>query len=169
MLPQVKTILYATGLDPGAPYVFRYALSLARQQQANIVIVHGIEPLTPFGQSLVEQYISHEHSEEIHRKARETARASINERLTRLCETECSDPAQCEKLVDSIRIVEGYPDQAILAAAKDCAADLIVMGSHRHTVVGEVIMGSTTRKVLHSTSLPVLVVRIPEGYTEELR
>lgn len=169
MLPGIKNILFATDLGPGAPYVFRYALSLAHQYQANIVIVHGIEPLTPFGRSLVEQYISHEHSEEMHRKARETVKAGLNERLAQLCAAECSDAEQCRKLVDSIRVVDGYPDQVILAAAKDCTADLIVVGAHRHTVVGEVIMGSTTRKVLHSADLPVLVVKIPEGYTEELR
>ena len=54
MLPAIKTILYATDLSQGSPYIFRYALTLARQHQAKIVVVHAIEPLTPFGQSLVE-------------------------------------------------------------------------------------------------------------------
>ncbi len=70
MLPKIKTILYATGLGPAAPYVFRYALSLARQHEARIIAVHGMEPLSTFGQSLVEQYISHEQSEEMHQQAR---------------------------------------------------------------------------------------------------
>lgn len=169
MLPVIKTIVYATGLGSGAPYVFRYALSLARQHQANIVVVHGIEPLSTFGQSLVEQYISHDASEEMHKKARETVKAQLQRRIEQLCTRECNGAANCENLVSSIRVVDGYPSQVILDVAKGCAADLIVMGAHRHTVVGEVMMGSTTRKVLHNASLPVLVVRIPEGYTEELR
>ena len=168
MLPKIETILYATGLGPGAPYVFRHALAVARQYQAKIVAVHAIEPLSTFGQSLVEQYISHDDSEEMHKKARETVKAQIQGRIEQLCTRECNGAANCENLVSSIRVVDGYPSQVILDVAKDCAADLIVMGSHRHTVVGEVMMGSTTRKVLHNASLPVLVVRIPEGYTEEL-
>lgn len=166
MLPVIKTILHATGLGPGARYVFRYALTLARQHQANIVVVHGIEPLTPFGQSLVEQYISHDNSEEMHRKARETVKAGITERLTQLCADECSNATDCQKLVSSIRVVDGYPAQVIMDAAKECAADLIVIGAHHHSVVGEVMLGGTARKVLHNASLPVLVVKIPEGEKE---
>lgn len=167
MLPQIKTIVYATGLGAGAPYVFRHALALARQFQAKIVAVHAIEPLSTFGQSLVEQYISHDASEEMHQKAREAVKAQLKGRLEQLCATECEGAANCENLVSSISVVDGYPSQVILDAAKDCSADVIVMGSHRHTVVGEVMMGSTTRKILHNAVLPVLIVKIPVGYLEE--
>ena len=42
------------------------------------------------------------------------------------------------------------------------------MGSQRHTLIGEVMLGSTTRRVLHSASQPVLVVKVPKGYEENL-
>jgi nucleotide-binding universal stress UspA family protein len=130
--------------------------------------VHGIEPLTTFGQSLVEQYISHDDSEEMHKKARESVKAALNERLAKLCSSECTDATECQLLVSSIRVVDGYPAQVVLDTAKDCAADLIVMGAHSHTSVGEVMVGSTTRKVLHSATLPVLVVKIPKGNQAEI-
>jgi nucleotide-binding universal stress UspA family protein len=167
MLPKIKTILYTTGLGPAAPYIFRYALTLARQHDARIVAVHGMEPLTPFAQSLVELHISHEQSEELHRQAREAVKARLRERIERLCEKEsCLDAEGCNR-VSEIRIVEAPPAQAILAAAAEVGADLIVMGSHRHTVLGDAMLGTTTHKVLHSADRPVLVVRIPEGYREE--
>lgn len=168
MLPEIKTILYATGLGPGAPYVFRYALALARRHQAKIVAVHGMEPLTQFGQSLIEQYISHNTSEEMHSKARETVKDRLQKRMEQLCAKECNGAAECANLVTSIRVVDGYPHQIILDIAAECKADLIVMGAHSHSLVGEVMVGSTTRKVLHSAALPVLVVKIPEGYNEPL-
>ena len=168
MLPAIKTILYATGLSDGAPYVFRYALSLARQHGARIVVVHAVEPLSVFGQSLVEQYISHQDSEEMHSKARETVKAQIEERIKQLCAKECNGTAECGNPVDDIQIVEGYPAQVILHAAKACSADVIVMGAQRHSLVGEVMLGSTTRKVLHNAEQPVFVVRVPKGTTEIL-
>ena len=146
MLPAIKTILYATGLGPGAPYVFRYAMALAQQHQAKIVAVHGMEPLSAFGQSLVEQYISHETSEEMHNKARESVRAKLQQRMELLCQKECQGAPSCTGLVSSIRVVEGYPAQVILEVALDCSADIIVMGAHSQTAVGEVMVGSTTRK-----------------------
>ncbi len=168
MLPKIETILYTSDLGPGAPYVFRYALALARQHQAKIVAVHGMEPLSAFAQSLVEQYISHASSEEMHSQARDTVKAQIKKRMEQLCTKECNNATSCENAVSSIHVVEGYPEQVILNIAKDYSADLIVMGAYNHNIISEVMMGSTTRKVLNSASQPVLVVKIPKGYEEEL-
>jgi len=168
MLPAIKTILYATGLRSGAPYVFRYALTLARQHQAKIVVVHGVEPLSAFGQSLVEQYISHQDSEAMHSKARETVKAQIEERIKQLCAKECNGTPECGNSVSAIQVVDGYPDQVILHAAKACSADVIVMGAQGQSLVGEVMLGSTTRKVLQRAEQPVFVVRVPKGTPEIL-
>jgi nucleotide-binding universal stress UspA family protein len=167
MLPNIKKILYATGMGPGAPHVFRYALVLARQHDAQVVAVSAIEPLSTFAQSLVELHISREQSTGLHREAQEQAKQKLHERIKRLCAKECGKDQQCAQRVCEIRIEEGQPAQVILAAAKDCAADLIIMGSHRHTVIGDAMLGSTTHKVLHGAAQPVLVVRIPEGFHEE--
>ncbi len=164
MLPEIKTILYATGLSQGAPYIFRYALTLARKHQAKIVIVHAIEPLGQFGQSLVELYIPHEISEEMHRKTRETITSELKEKLAKLCASECTDASECQLLISSIKVVDGYPSQVIVDTAKECSADVIVMGARRHNLVGEVMLGSTTRKVLHSADQPVLVVKVPKDF-----
>ncbi len=166
MLPKIETILYTSDLGLGAPYVFRYALALARQHQAKIVAVHGMEPLSTFAQSLVEEYISHDSSEAMHRKARETVKAQIKKRMELLCANECNNAPSCENAVSSIHVVEGYPSQVIMDVAKDCSADLIIMGEHSHNIFSEIVMGGTTRKVLHSATQPVLVVKIPKGYKE---
>lgn len=168
MLPKIETILYATGLGPGAPYIFRYALALARQHKAKIVAVHGMEPLTTFGQSLVEQYISHDSSEQMHSKARETVKMKLQERIEKLSTSECNHEPACDNPVSAIHVVDGFPDQVIVKIAKEISADLIVMGAQSHGKVSEVVMGSTTRKVLHNATQPVLVVKVPKGFVEEI-
>ncbi len=167
MLPKIKKILYATDMGEGAPYVFRYALALAEQHDAQIIAVSALEPLSTFAQSLVELHISHEQSEELHHKAKSQAKERLRERIARLCDKEQVADAQYTKRVSEIRIEEGQPGHVVLAAARGCAVDLIIMGSHRHTVLGEALLGSTTQKVLHGASQPVLVVRIPAGFHEE--
>ncbi len=169
MLPKIETILYATGLGPGAPYIFRYALALARQHKAKIVAVHGMEPLSTFGQSLVEQYISHESSEQMHSKAREKVKMQMQERMEKLCTRECNNVAPCDNPVSAIHVVDGYPDQVIVNLANEVSADLIVMGAQSHGKVSEIVMGSTTRKVLHNATQPVMVVRVPKGFAEEVK
>lgn len=168
MLPKINTILYATGLGTRAPYVFRHALSLARQYQAKIVALHCIEPLSTFGQSLVGQYLSEEESAALHSKAKETVTDKLRQRLATLCARECEGKPECSTAVSEICIVEDHPAQAIIEFANRYKADVIVMGAQRHTMVGEVILGSTTRKVLHDASQPVLVVKVPKGMEEEI-
>ncbi len=167
MLPKISKILYATGIGAGAPYVFRYALAMANQHDAQIIAVSALEPLSTFARSMVELHISHEKLEKLHQTAQMETKERLRERINRLCEKECASDTQYRQRVSEIRIEEGLPDQVILAAAREYAVDLIIMGSHRHTVLGDALLGSTTHKVLHGAAQPVLVVRIPHGFHEE--
>ena len=60
---------------------------------------------------------------------------------------------------DSRSTVHAIPYEAIITAAEDCGADLIVMASHGRRGIGALVLGSETQKVLIHSSLPVLVVR----------
>lgn len=167
MLPKIKTILYATGMGAGAPHVFRYALEMAKQHDAQIVAVSALETLSEFAQSLVAAYIPPEQSKKIHLEAHEQTKDKLQQRISQLCAKECNHDQQCIQRLIDIRIEDGPPAQAVLKTAKEIDADLIIMGSHRHTALGDAILGTTTRKVLHSSTIPVLVVRIPDGFHEE--
>jgi nucleotide-binding universal stress UspA family protein len=45
----------------------------------------------------------------------------------------------------------------LLSRASDLAADLLVMGAHRHSRVRELVLGGTTRTVLRTMTLPVFM------------
>jgi nucleotide-binding universal stress UspA family protein len=65
-----------------------------------------------------------------------------------------------EAQLDSL-LREGRPWEAILEAAREVSADLIVMGTHgRHGFV-KALLGSVTEKVVRTSSVPVLVVHYP--------
>ncbi|MGL4574564.1 MAG: universal stress protein [Burkholderiaceae bacterium] len=53
----------------------------------------------------------------------------------------------------------GAPAVEILKAADKVKADLIVMGSHGHSAISSLLLGSVTQKVLAGAKVPVLVVR----------
>jgi nucleotide-binding universal stress UspA family protein/uncharacterized membrane protein YfcA len=56
-------------------------------------------------------------------------------------------------------VLEGRPDELIVALAKERAADLIVTGSHGRTGLERILLGSTTERILNDTSCAVLVVK----------
>lgn len=167
MLPKIKTILYATGMGAGSPHVFRYAMAMAKQHDANIIAVSALEALSPFAQSLVDIHISSDKQKDLHADAHQHAKDKLGKRIAQLFEKEFANDPQSKERLSEIRIEDGPPAQVVLKVADEIDADLIIMGSHRHTVIGDAMLGTTTHKVLHSTSKPVLVVRIPEGFYEE--
>ena len=159
MLPEINKILYATDLSSGSSHVFRYALSLARRYQAQVSILHVVEPLSPFAQSLVELHVSHQASETQHAEIRNHLLNKLKERLHAFCEQEAC--AAEENLVADIDVLEGQAAPTIIKQATACQADMIVMGTHQHSAIGEALLGTTAHKVLHSCTLPTLLVRIP--------
>ena len=55
-------------------------------------------------------------------------------------------------------VAEGRPVEVLLETAKEHDAALIIVGSHGEGAVSAAFLGSTALKLLHHSSLPVLVV-----------
>ena len=53
---------------------------------------------------------------------------------------------------------EGDFADSILKAAKSLHADIIVMGSHSHKWLENIIIGSVTEKVLRQTTIPLFII-----------
>jgi nucleotide-binding universal stress UspA family protein len=166
MIPQIKTIVYATGLGTGAPHVFRYALSLARQYEAKIEVVCGLAPISPNVQGVANIYIGQEESEEFHRQARDRVKIEVEKQVEAMCRSAIIDDPKGLQFVSSINVIEAAPDQAVLRCVEKVNADVIVMGTHRRTMEVGALLGSCAVKVLHQATVPVLLVRIPEGFKD---
>lgn len=55
--------------------------------------------------------------------------------------------------------VVGNPTKELLAAATREKAQLIVMGTHGHGLIGRVLMGSVAQQVVADSEIPVLLVK----------
>ena len=55
--------------------------------------------------------------------------------------------------------VVGPPSQEVVLAAKREKAQMIVMGTHGHGLLGRALMGSVAQKVVAETDVPVLLVK----------
>jgi nucleotide-binding universal stress UspA family protein len=53
----------------------------------------------------------------------------------------------------------GHAGETIARFADTAKVDLLVMGSHGHTALGSLVMGSVTTQVLAHCKVPVLIVR----------
>jgi nucleotide-binding universal stress UspA family protein len=60
------------------------------------------------------------------------------------------------------QVREGNPFYEIIRYAQQESIDLIVMGTHGHSGLAHVLLGSVTEKVVRKAPCPVLTVRHPE-------
>ena len=57
-------------------------------------------------------------------------------------------------------LVDGNPSREIVRYAEDEDCDLVVMGTHGRGGIDRLLLGSVTEKVVRSSSVPVLTVRV---------
>jgi nucleotide-binding universal stress UspA family protein len=138
----ISTILFPTDFSDRANMALNHAVRLADAFNARLRILHATDE-PEFGEL----------------DDHEPLRAQIRREAQRLMRDLRSDPA-LERLDAEIQIVEsGRPGPAIVAAAEEGGADLIVMGTHGRRGVPRALMGSVTEEVIRAAPCPVLAVR----------
>ena len=167
MLPQIKTILYTTALGSRTLPVFRFAVGLARQHSARIVLVHVVEPLNNSVRFLMESYLSPEKAQELHHEATRGILDKFHKRLEAFCATELGATLEQTEIISEIRVISGVPHEVILQEADRCKADLIIMGAHSGGSGLRDLLGSTTRRVTLLSQRPVLIVPVSDSSSNE--
>ncbi|GAB6062949.1 universal stress protein [Deferrisoma palaeochoriense] len=160
MLPKIRKILFATRWGPNAGYVFRYALGLAKDLGGEVMVLHVVETLNPRQEALVEGYVGrgtlHHIVEQVEAAQAEVVRAKVAE----FCREVLRDPG-CEGLVREVVVAEGDPAEQIVTHARQWGADLVVLAAHAERTFLDAIVGSTARKVVETSPVPVLTVHVP--------
>lgn len=60
-------------------------------------------------------------------------------------------------------LLKGNPSEKIKELARRRSADLIVMGKHGHGILGSLLLGSETSKVIKSSPVPILITKAKKG------
>ncbi len=138
-----KKVLVAVDLGDTSAGVLDRAHELASVQQAELHVLHAVEPLSiTYGGDIPMDFSSIQ--DEIYDQARE--------QLTSFCASRNIPESQRH-------LVIGRPESEIATAAAELAVDLIVVGSHARFGLA-LLLGSTADGVLHHAKCDVLAVRV---------
>lgn len=163
MIPKIEKILYATDLSPNSSYVFRYAINSAIKHDAGIVILHVFELISSAARSQIELYFDEGFRKKIFQEKVEETKDRIKKRLNEFCEKELQDyPGSADRVV-AIEVIEGFPADEILMKARKHACDAIIMGTHSKGIIAHTFLGSTAKRVLRRTRIPVFIIPLPKG------
>lgn len=146
-----KTILVPIDFSPVTRLVVREAAKLARATDAKLVLMHSIAPPPMIAVDLVTMV-------EPSLMWTKEAEKSAKRHLRHLQSVLTKDGLQVEVLCTM-----GYPVPCIRAQMQKLPASYVVIGSHGHTALHDLVMGSTTGGVLKRASCPVVVVPAIKG------
>ena len=99
---------------------------------------------------------------ELRTRKRAEVLSTIQTRLAEFCDDEKAKLAACPFVVSEILVRTGVPVSEILEQARKMRADVIVMGTHGRGTFADAMLGSTARRVVRRSEIPVLVVRLPQ-------
>ncbi|MEZ4502797.1 MAG: universal stress protein [Dehalococcoidia bacterium] len=157
-----RTILFTTDGSDLAEAAIPNALHLATSTGAVVVAVQVIDTVgqimaqtTPSGWVGGAGRYAVESAEEVVAAERSEADAHLEATRQRLL-----DGGAVEVRT---QILEGHPGSAIVDAARDLGADVIVMATHGRAGLGRALLGSVADHVVRHASCPVLLVRPPEA------
>ncbi len=162
MVPEIKTILYATDLSENAKHAFGYAFDLAKRYSAKVTILYVMETLNHLAESQVRELLGKNEWEKVKSEKLDYLTKKINKRIESFCQEMNSKIDSCQLLVENILIKEGNPTEEILETSKNVNADMIVMGSYGHNILQGALLGGTARKIVQTSEKPVLVIRLPK-------
>ncbi len=142
MTTSPKRILVATDFSPNSDEALAQAITLAKDVNASLEIVHviqlGTEPF-PFGlldfqdNDKFFQYIDRE----LEQRAEQARKAGV------ACTT---------------KSIDGAPASTIVSRARETGAELVVVGTQGRTGLAHALLGSVAEKIVRHAACPVLTV-----------
>ena len=143
----IRRIVCPTDFSPTARPAAQYAGELAKSFGAEVVLLHvGPElsyPTRGLGMSTAFPTLQ----QELHQRAQEELEKQRQQ----------FDPAVPVRT----ELRDGQAYEQILDCASACKADLIVLGTHGHTGLKLMLLGSTAERVVRLAACPVMTVRKP--------
>jgi len=140
----IRKVLLATDLSPVTDLATEWAFTLARRNDAALLVVSVIDPRDlrlPGGRfrARIDQV----------RDGREAAAHMLVERGRRL------------GVPVTFLVWTGEPGESIVAASEAEDVDIILVGAHGRGAIGRLVMGSVSEYVVRHAPCPVLIVRAP--------
>jgi nucleotide-binding universal stress UspA family protein len=147
----ISKILVSTDGSKAAQKAARYAVELARQLKASVIVLSVIDNRSLTGQTVPAAKTPRHVIEPVEDYLREAAEGYVGV-IRKLCE---KNGAQSKTVITT-----GHPVEEIVKEAKKAKADLIVIGSHGRSALAATVLGSVAYGVIHKdTRIPVLVVK----------
>lgn len=150
--PPFRTVLVTMDGSRDAEAVLNDALDFADADDARFILLRVVPPPPLLASAYLPHAALMQREESEHRRSQARAYMDVVEQSLE------GRAAAIETRI----VLHGRPAAIIQRVADDEQADLIAMGTHGHSGLREVLLGSVTRDVVRSSVVPVLVHRVAD-------
>lgn len=160
---EVKKVLIALDYNPTAQKVAEMGFSLAKAMNAEVTLLHVISELVYYSSTEYDPIMGFT-------GFREAGPIEVDYlgklKIASLNYLDKSKQHLGDSTIHTL-VEEGDIAESILKTAKAIHADFIVLGSHSHKWLKDILMGSVTESVLQLTSLPLFIIPTKKKDTSE--
>ena len=150
-----RKILLTTDFSDYSKVAVPHAVAMVRQFDAELLVLHVLEPLlTPVDFAWGPMALSEDWEEQRTGHSQKFLNEWVNNEL----------PADISA---TAILAHGTPIREILHTIREQNIDLVVMATHGQTGIAHALFGSTSEKVVRRSPVPVLTVRRPEDHAED--
>ncbi|GAB3933240.1 universal stress protein [Mucilaginibacter myungsuensis] len=156
----MKKILIGIGESKFAEHATEYGFELAHKLQAEVGLIHVIEPAVgvPMGPVDSTMGMSYDNTMDIVTPELMNIEQEVSKKVLQKFADKYGDDFKVTRFTEY-----GDTADAILECSKQFGADMIVLGTHSRTGIDRFIMGSVAEHVVRHSDVPVLVVPTKEG------
>ncbi len=148
-MTDIKNILVAVDFHDAVGELLSTAESIAEKYDAKIWVVHVAEEGSDYtGFEGKAQYIKDTRKEEFREE---------HQYLQTICNTFLGEEVEKEAL-----LIPGPTVETVLEEAKKLNSDLLVVGTHKHSFLHNLLRESVSRKLLKNANIPLLAVPMDE-------
>lgn len=149
----MKKILIAIDYNPNSEKVVDAGAEIARMMGAEICLLHVISDIRYYGMQYP-PFLGYDGFSM-------PVNFEIQENLSKVAKEFVTSAASHINLPNvSTHISEGDTAQSILEWSKKWKADIVVMGTHSHSAIEKIFMGTVASSVLEHTEIPIYLVPI---------
>lgn len=143
-MSKLERILVPVDFSDHSQKALRFAVQIAKATHAKLDLLHSHTPplgtVTPYDYALPAAVLAE-------------LRAEAEKQLAETLAQAKAQDAEAES-----HLSDGHPTSAICDAAERLASDLIVMGTHGHSGLKHLLLGSVTESVIRRVTCPVISV-----------
>lgn len=150
----MNKVLIALDYDPTAQKIAEAGYSLAKSMGAEVFLLHVISDPVYYASrdySPIMGFNGYMDMGSILKDSKEGLHDASNRFLDK------TKKHLADETIQTL-VKEGDFAEAILKAAKEIHADVIVLGTHSQKWLEKIVMGSVTEKVLNHTSVPLFII-----------